>query len=103
MIAAAGLALVALALVSTGCNSTPSSGFDLVEIPGGTFVMGDAEGEADEAPRRVTVEPFRLMRTEVTNRMFKASRIGRRLAQPFWARIIDRRPRGLSGDPGFGP
>jgi iron(II)-dependent oxidoreductase len=72
MIAAAGLALVALALVSTGCNSTPSSGFDLVEIPGGTFVMGDAEGEADEAPRRVTVEPFRLMRTEVTNRMFKA-------------------------------
>jgi formylglycine-generating enzyme required for sulfatase activity len=34
--------------------------------------MGDAEGDANEAPRPVTVAPFRLMRLEVTNRQFAA-------------------------------
>ncbi len=72
MIAAASLALIALTVAAAGCGSATSSGLDLVEIPGGTFVTGDAEGEPDEAPRQVTVEPFRLMRTEVTNRMFAA-------------------------------
>ena len=43
---------------------------ELLDIPGGRFVMGDAEGEADEAPRSVTVAPFRLMRLEVTNRQY---------------------------------
>lgn len=32
--------------------------------------MGDPAGEPDEAPRAVTVAPFRIMRLEVTNRMF---------------------------------
>ena len=45
---------------------------DLVDVPGGTFVMGDAAGEPDEAPKTVTVGPFRLMRHEVTNRQFAA-------------------------------
>ena len=45
---------------------------ELVSIPGGTFMMGDAGGEPDEAPRRVTVPAFRLMRHEVTNRKFSA-------------------------------
>lgn len=44
----------------------------LVDIPGGTFVMGDAAGDANEAPHRVTVKAFRLMRTEVTNEAFAA-------------------------------
>ena len=43
---------------------------DLVAVPGGRFVMGDAMGEPDEAPRSVIVAPFRLMRHEVTNAMF---------------------------------
>lgn len=43
---------------------------DVVLIPGGRFVMGDAAGEPDEAPREVTVRAFRLMRLEVTNREF---------------------------------
>ncbi len=45
---------------------------DLVDVPGGVFVMGDAEGEPDEAPRQAVVAPFRLMRFEVTNRHFAA-------------------------------
>ena len=43
---------------------------DLVPVPGGRFLMGDARGAADEAPREVEVAPFRLMRFEVTNRQW---------------------------------
>jgi formylglycine-generating enzyme required for sulfatase activity len=50
----------------------PAVAADLVAIPGGTFVMGDPEGEPNEAPTPVTVAPFRLMRHEVTNREFEA-------------------------------
>ncbi len=45
---------------------------DLVPVPGGAFVMGDAAGEPDEAPRTVRVAPFRIMRHEVTNAEFTA-------------------------------
>jgi formylglycine-generating enzyme required for sulfatase activity len=45
---------------------------ELVSIPGGRFVMGDAAGEPDEAPRAVAVRAFRIMRHEVTNREFAA-------------------------------
>ncbi len=45
---------------------------DMVDIPGGRFVMGDAEGDANEAPRPVTVAPFRIMRNEATNAGFGA-------------------------------
>lgn len=45
-------------------------GDDLVPVPGGRFVMGDAAGEPDEAPHLARVAPFRLMRHEVTNAMF---------------------------------
>lgn len=44
----------------------------LARVPGGTFVMGDAHGETNEAPRQVRVEAFRIMRREVTNRQFAA-------------------------------
>jgi formylglycine-generating enzyme len=43
---------------------------ELVEIPAGRFVMGDAQGEPDEQPREATVRAFRLMRFEVTNAEF---------------------------------
>ena len=45
---------------------------DLVAVPGGGFVMGDAQGEPDEAPRRASVGAFRMMRHEVTNRDYAA-------------------------------
>ena len=44
----------------------------LADIPGGTFTMGDPEGEANEKPVEVRVAPFRLMRHEVDNRQFAA-------------------------------
>ena len=43
---------------------------DLVAVPGGRYVMGDARGDANEAPRQVRVESFRIMRTEATNGEF---------------------------------
>ena len=48
------------------------SGLDLVPLPGGRFVMGDPEGEPDEAPSEVEVAPFGMMRHEVTNQQFAA-------------------------------
>lgn len=42
----------------------------LTAIPGGRFMMGDAAGDANETPRRVTVAPFRISPHEVTNRNF---------------------------------
>ncbi len=64
----AGAAAILLAAVL----AAPAFGFEpqLVDVPGGRFVMGDGQGEPDEAPRPVTVAPFRIMRFEVTNRDF---------------------------------
>lgn len=45
---------------------------ELLSIPGDRFVMGDADGDANEAPRQRTVAAFRIMRHEVTNRQFDA-------------------------------
>ncbi len=62
-----GLGCLLLPVPSMGAE-----GFDLVDIPGGRFVMGDAAGEPDEAPKEVAVSSFRLMRHEVTNAQFAA-------------------------------
>ncbi|MHC4517109.1 MAG: SUMF1/EgtB/PvdO family nonheme iron enzyme [Planctomycetota bacterium] len=45
---------------------------DLVYVPGGQFVMGDARGQADETPlTRVQIdEPFWMGRCEVTNEQY---------------------------------
>ena len=72
MSAIGGLLAVALAAppaVSTGWADAP---FEMVDIPGGSFEMGDADGRPDEAPRMATVSPFRLMLFEVTNAQFAA-------------------------------
>ena len=61
------LFLVAL-LVPLSAHAAPA----LIDVPGGTFMMGDAAGEPDEAPRQATVAPFRIMKFEVTNRDFSA-------------------------------
>ncbi len=42
----------------------------MAPIPGGSFVMGDAEGDPNETPKPATVGAFLLMRLEVTNRQF---------------------------------
>ena len=54
---------------------------EMLKVPGGTFTMGaDGVGEADEQPAHaVTIEPFWLDRTEVTNRGYLAVRAGRKV------------------------
>ena len=62
------------ALIFAACLASPAAAIDLdlVPIARDAFTMGDAAGDANEAPHRVTVMPFRLMRNEVTNRLFAA-------------------------------
>lgn len=66
--AAAGAAF-ALLLPAAAARAEP---LDLVPIPGGTFIMGDARGDANESPKSVVVAPFAIMRFEVTNAQFRA-------------------------------
>lgn len=51
---------------------------EIVEIPGGTFIMGDAEASGfnyDETPAHsVTVSGFAMSKFEITNRQFEAFR-----------------------------
>ncbi len=73
-LATAGLAVaVAWSGMATGAAADASDTIadaTLVDIPGGTFIMGDADGDANEAPKRVSVAPFRIMAHEVTNARF---------------------------------
>ncbi|NIA68957.1 formylglycine-generating enzyme family protein [Pelagibius litoralis] len=65
--------MAALAILMLSGNATAADpGLDLVAIPGGSFVTGDAGGDANEVRRRVSVAPFSLMRREVTNAQFAA-------------------------------
>ncbi len=74
------LALLAACVVSCGAAArapvadapAPDPASQLLDVPGGTYGLGDARGRPDEAPREVTVAPFRLMRTEVTVAQFAA-------------------------------
>src|SRR5205823_8877490 len=52
-------------------NDTPAN--ELLEIPGGSFLMGDERGEFDERPvHQVRVSEFRLARFPVTNAEYAA-------------------------------
>lgn len=45
---------------------------DWIAVPGGTFVMGDELGDANEAPVSRKVAPFEIMKYEVTNKAFSS-------------------------------
>ena len=45
---------------------------EMVPIPGGSFTMGNANGNADEKPHTVTVSPFLIDRYEVTQGEYAA-------------------------------
>ncbi len=45
---------------------TTQTGVKMLLLPGGTFTMGDANGEIDETPHKVTVSPFYMDVYEVT-------------------------------------
>ena len=66
------LALAVALVVLTVSPSSRAGPLDMVPIPGGTFVMGDPDGDANEAPRDVPVAAFSMMRTEATNAQFAA-------------------------------
>jgi len=49
------------------------AGIRLVSIPGGSFVMGDEDGEEDERPaRRVTLDAFEMSATEITQGQYES-------------------------------
>jgi formylglycine-generating enzyme required for sulfatase activity len=62
----------ALVLGSTDPGALAGSDLDFIDLPGGEVMMGDPDGEPDEVRRKVGIEPFALMRYEVTNQAFAA-------------------------------
>ncbi|GAB4548230.1 MAG: hypothetical protein OHK0023_10950 [Anaerolineae bacterium] len=62
--------MLALWVGMTG-NAVPQPPQNMTYIPGGSFMMGAADGAAHEQPpHRVTIKPFFLDTTEVTNRAY---------------------------------
>ena len=62
-------AALAAALPFAGLTESPAQ---IVDLPGGTFLMGSEAYHQEESPvRPVTVGPFRIMATEVTNAEFR--------------------------------
>ena len=59
---------------SPGAKSSGAiAGMVFVQIPGGSFNMGSNDGESDEKPvHRVTIQPFKMQTTEVTQAQWKA-------------------------------
>jgi formylglycine-generating enzyme len=66
------LAAVLLALGSAPAGAARGIDGAMARVPGGDFVMGDAAGDPNEAPKPASVAAFSLMRLEVTNRQFAA-------------------------------
>ncbi len=50
---------------------TAQSGVQMVLLPGGTFIMGDEDGEVDEPPHEVVVGPFAIDKFEVTQEEYE--------------------------------
>ncbi|MBN2308414.1 MAG: formylglycine-generating enzyme family protein [Candidatus Hydrogenedentes bacterium] len=84
--------LAAFACVSAHAAETPAapkpvttaSGVEMVLLPGGTFSMGDNDGEVDEPEHRVTVSPFYIDAHEVT--------------QSEYERVMGENPSKVKGD-----
>lgn len=68
-----GLGQVAGVLVVLLLSAPPAvRAAEFIPIDGGVLITGDPEGDANEVERRVDINPFRLMRHEVTNAAFAA-------------------------------
>jgi len=50
---------------------TTTSGVPMILLPGGTFTMGDENGEVDEVPHEVTVSPFYVDKYEITQEEYE--------------------------------
>ena len=71
------LTLAAVVLVPAASGESPRkavttrSGAEMVYLPGGRFVMGDAKGAPDEKPHRVFVDAFYIDKYEVTQESYR--------------------------------
>ena len=70
LLAAVGLAPMASAGSARRALNT-KSGVEMVYLPGGSFVMGDAKGAPDEKPHRVSVAAFYIDRYEVRQEQYR--------------------------------
>ena len=52
-------------------ETTTKSGVQMVLLPGGTYTMGDKDGEVDEAPHNVTLSPFYMDKYEVSQEEYE--------------------------------
>ena len=50
---------------------TTQSGVQMAVLPGGTFTMGQKDGEVDESPHAVTLSPFAIDKFEVTQQEYE--------------------------------
>lgn len=68
------LASIVLLLTSQmGAHAAPGpAGIQWVNIPGGSFMMGSDTGDMEGPAHQVTVKPFEMSKSHVTNRQYKA-------------------------------
>lgn len=59
-------------LLSGASAALATSAQEIITVPGGTYLMGDAKGDANEKPRTVSIKTFAMDRHEVTNAQFSA-------------------------------
>jgi formylglycine-generating enzyme required for sulfatase activity len=65
-----------LALPTSPCDLVTKSGVQMVYLPGGDFVMGTADGNADEKPvHKVTLSSFMMDKYLVTHEMFTKAQL----------------------------
>jgi len=68
----AALMLVPIAQGGTARRTVKTkSGVEMLYLPGGSFVMGDAKGAPDEKPHRVSVDAFYMDKYEVTQESYR--------------------------------
>lgn len=64
------IGLIGLPSASRAADRNADRADNRVTLPGGTYLMGDAAGDANEKPRTASVTPFTMGRHEVTNGQF---------------------------------
>jgi formylglycine-generating enzyme required for sulfatase activity len=71
--------LVSLLALQTGAQAAPSekaasnpAGIRWVNIPGGSFMMGSDTGDMEGPAHKVTLKPFQMSKSAVTNKQWKA-------------------------------
>lgn len=103
--------ILGLGSLLLGAGLALAEAAEMLPIPGGTFLMGQADGPADERPaHRVTVAPFALDRVPVTNAEFARFLTAVGLRNSRGERLYDdddpdarihRRDGGFIPDPGY--